>query len=166
VGLVTGHARLRRRAGGLLPEPWVPAGQFLGLDAAGLLNHAVADAAVADDESSYAGLLLSPGGRGRAFRRWERRAGVVPQRPALPGRGQPGRSPVDGGWACRLERPVLQILAEHPEFALSGTDAVTAGMATDAAAYDAEKAITFDGWQSVHQRGPRAARCRSRGQPT
>jgi hypothetical protein len=112
------------------------------------------------------GCCCRPGGRGRAFRRWERRAGVVSQRPALPGRGQPGRSPVDGGWACRLERPVLQILAEHPEFALSGTDAVTAGMATDAAAYDAEKAITFDGWRTVHQRGPRATRCRSRGQPT
>jgi hypothetical protein len=34
--------------------------------------------------------------------------------------------------------------AEHPEFALSGA-AVTAGMATDAAAYDTEKAIAFDG---------------------
>ncbi|MGH9216566.1 MAG: hypothetical protein ACRDZS_09955, partial [Acidimicrobiales bacterium] len=45
-----------------LPEPWAPAGQFLGLDAAGLLSHAVADAAVADDQSTYPVLLLSPSG--------------------------------------------------------------------------------------------------------
>jgi predicted dienelactone hydrolase len=45
-----------------LPEPWAPAGHFLGLDAAGLLSHAVADAAVADDQSTYPVLLLSPSG--------------------------------------------------------------------------------------------------------
>jgi hypothetical protein len=39
-----------------------------------------------------------------------------------------------------LNRPVLQVLAEHPEFAPSGPDAVAASLATDAPAYDAEKA--------------------------
>jgi dienelactone hydrolase len=51
-----------------------------------------------------------------------------------------------------LDRPVLQVLAEHPELAPSGAEAVAAGMATDAAAYDAEKAITFGGWRTVQQR--------------
>lgn len=51
-----------------------------------------------------------------------------------------------------LDRPTLQLLAEHPEFAGSGADAVAAGMATDAAAYDAEKLITFGGWRTVHDR--------------
>jgi pimeloyl-ACP methyl ester carboxylesterase len=51
-----------------------------------------------------------------------------------------------------LDRPALQLLAEHPEFARSGADAVAAGAATDAAAYDAEKAITFGGWRTVHRR--------------
>ena len=50
-----------------------------------------------------------------------------------------------------LERPALQLLAEHPEFARSGADAVAAGMATDAAAHDAERSITLDGWRTVHQ---------------
>jgi hypothetical protein len=45
-----------------LPEPWAPAGQLLGLDAAGLLSHAVADAAVANDRPSYPVLVLSPSG--------------------------------------------------------------------------------------------------------
>jgi dienelactone hydrolase len=51
-----------------------------------------------------------------------------------------------------LDRPVLQLLAEHPEFARSGADAVTAGAATDVAAYDTEKSITFGGWRTVHDR--------------
>jgi hypothetical protein len=51
-----------------------------------------------------------------------------------------------------LDRPVLQVLAEHPDFALSGEEAVQAGMVTDAAAYDAEKAISLGGWRTVHQR--------------
>jgi dienelactone hydrolase len=50
-----------------------------------------------------------------------------------------------------LDRPALQLLAEHPEFARSGAEAVSAGVATDAAAYDTEKAITFGGWRTVHQ---------------
>src|SRR5262245_28901696 len=52
-----------------------------------------------------------------------------------------------------LTRPVLQVLAEHPEFAHSGAEAVAAGIATDDAGYDAEKGITFDGWRTVHQHG-------------
>jgi dienelactone hydrolase len=240
-----------------LPEPWAPAGQFLGLDAAGLLSHAVADAAVADDQSTYPVLLLSPSGfpplllaaiaedlashgyvvvgvnhtyeasvtafaDGRVIpmspaavagalgpqagpheARFRQRAAVCDYKAAdlasvadqleqlgvdsvapLAGRidldrlGAFGHS--FGGNAalewCRndrrcqaaanldgalwtevgrvgLDRPVLQVLAEHPEFALSGTDAVTAGMATHAAAYDAEKAITLGGWRRVHQQG-------------
>jgi hypothetical protein len=50
-----------------------------------------------------------------------------------------------------LHRPALQLLAEHPEFALSAAAAVTAGVATDAAAYDTEKAIAYDGWRTVQQ---------------
>jgi dienelactone hydrolase len=65
---------------------------------------------------------------------------------------------LDGGlWTevgrVGLNRPVLQVLAEHPEFAHSGSEAVAAGIVTDAAAYKAEKAITFDGWRTVHQQG-------------
>jgi hypothetical protein len=45
-----------------LPEPWMPTGQFLGLDAAGLLSHAVEDAPVAGERSSYPVLVLSPSG--------------------------------------------------------------------------------------------------------
>jgi predicted dienelactone hydrolase len=50
-----------------------------------------------------------------------------------------------------LDRPALQLLAEHPEFTLSGADAVAAGQATDVAAYDAEKAISLGGWRGVHE---------------
>ena len=52
-----------------------------------------------------------------------------------------------------LDRPVLQVLAEHPQLALSGAEAVAAGMASDAAAYDTEKAMTFGGWRTVQQQG-------------
>jgi dienelactone hydrolase len=52
-----------------------------------------------------------------------------------------------------LNRPVLQVLAEHPEFDRSGSEAVAAGLATDAAAFDAEKAIAFGGWRTVHEQG-------------
>ena len=50
-----------------------------------------------------------------------------------------------------LDRPALQLLAEHPEFTLSGADAVAVGAATDVAAYDTEKSITLDGWRTVHR---------------
>jgi len=46
---------------------------------------------------------------------------------------------------------VLQLLAEHPEFAMTGTQAVEAGMSTDASWFDAEKALTFGGWRTIHQ---------------
>jgi dienelactone hydrolase len=62
-----------------------------------------------------------------------------------------------------LDRPVLQLLAEHPEFALSGADAVKAGAASDAAAYDAEKSITFDGWRTVNRRARPAYTIQVRG---
>jgi hypothetical protein len=62
-----------------------------------------------------------------------------------------------------LDRPVLQLLAEHPEFALSGADAAEAGAASDAAAYDAEKSITFDGWRTVHRRARPAYTIQVRG---
>jgi hypothetical protein len=45
-----------------LPELWAPSGQFLGLDAGGLLSHAVADAPVAGDQPRYPVLPLSPSG--------------------------------------------------------------------------------------------------------
>jgi hypothetical protein len=45
------------------------------------------------------------------------------------------------------------VLAEHPQLAPSGEEAVKAGMATDAEAYDTEKAITFGGWRTVQQQG-------------
>jgi predicted dienelactone hydrolase len=45
-----------------LPEPWAPAGQLLGLNAAGLRSHAMEHAAVADEQSSYPVLVLSPSG--------------------------------------------------------------------------------------------------------
>ena len=238
-----------------LPDPWAPAGQLLGLDAAGLLSHAVADAPVADDQSSYPVLVQSQSGfpplllaavaeelashgyvvvgvnhtyepavtvfaDGRAItmnpdavagvlgpqtgpyqERFRQRAAVCDYKAAdlasvadqlerLPAGAAGllgGRLDLDrlGGFGhsfggnaalqwcrddrrCRaaanldgalwtevgrsgLERPALQLLAEHPEFARSGADAVAAGMATDAAAYDAEKSITFDGWRTVHQ---------------
>ena len=45
-----------------MPEPWAPSGQFLGLDAAGLLSHAVAGAPVAGEQARYPVLVLSPSG--------------------------------------------------------------------------------------------------------
>jgi len=52
-----------------------------------------------------------------------------------------------------LARPVLQVLAPHPEFDLAPDDAVAAGMAPDPAWYRAEKAITLDGWTTVERTG-------------
>jgi predicted dienelactone hydrolase len=45
-----------------LPEPWAPAGQLLGLDAAGLRSHAMEHAAVAEEQSSYPVLVQSQSG--------------------------------------------------------------------------------------------------------
>ena len=239
-----------------LPEPWGPAGQLLGLDAAGLRCHAVADAPVADEQSSYPVLVQSQSGfpplllaaiaeelashghvvvgvnhtyetavtvfaDGRAVpmspaavagllgpqtetrpypEQFAQRAAVcdykaadlasvadqLEQLTAESAGPLAGRLDLDrlgafghsfGGNAalqwCRndrrcqaaanldgalwtevgrvgLERPALQVLAEHPEFALSGAEAVAAGRASDAAAHDAEKEVTFGGWRTVH----------------
>ena len=54
-----------------------------------------------------------------------------------PGCHQPGALWTEVG-RVGLDRPALQLLAGHPEFALSAADAVAAGMATDAAAYDTD----------------------------
>ena len=242
-----------------LPEAWAPTGQLLGLDAAGLRSHAVADAAVADEQSSYPVLVQSQSGfpplllaataeelasngyvvvgvnhtyesavtvfaDGRAVpmspaavagllgpqtetrpyqEQFAQRAAVcdykaadlasvadqLEQLPADAAGLLGGRLDLDrlGGFGhsfggnaalqwcrddrrCRaaanldgalwtevgrvgLERPVLQVLAEHPEFAPSGAEAVAAGVASDAEAFDAEKAIAFGGWRTVQQQG-------------
>ena len=49
-----------------------------------------------------------------------------------------------------LERPALQVLAEHHEFAVSPDQAVTMGMAPNAGWFEAEKEITFGGWRTLH----------------
>ncbi|WP_328475621.1 hypothetical protein OHA21_19800 [Actinoplanes sp. NBC_00393] len=48
-----------------------------------------------------------------------------------------------------LPRPVLQLLAPHPEFDMKPEDAVAAGIAPDPDWYAEEKAITLDGWTTV-----------------
>jgi pimeloyl-ACP methyl ester carboxylesterase len=52
-----------------------------------------------------------------------------------------------------LERPVLQVLAEHGEFAVAAEDAVKVGAAPNVDWFEAEKAITFGGWRTVQQHG-------------
>jgi hypothetical protein len=242
-----------------LPEPWAPAGQLLGLDAAGLRSHAVEHAAVAEEQASYPVLVLSPSGfpplllaaiaeelashgyvvvgvnhtyesavtifadgrvvpmspaavagllgpqteTGPYQEQFAQRAAVCDYKAAdlasvanqleqLPADATgllAGRLDLDrlgglghsfGGnaalqWCrddrrCRaaanldgalwtevgrvgLDRPVLQVLAEHPQLAPSGAEAVAAGLASDAAAYDTEKVITFGGWRTVQQQG-------------
>jgi predicted dienelactone hydrolase len=239
-----------------LPGKWAPAGQLFDLDAAGLLSHAVADAPLADERSSYPVLVQSQSGfpplllaaiaeelasygyvvvgvnhtyetavtvfadgrvvavnpdaqagvlgpqTGPYQERFRQRAAVCDYKAAdlasvanqlerLPADAAGllgGRLDLDrlGGFGhsfggnaalewcrndrrCRaaanldgalwtevgragLDRPVLQLLAEHPEFARSGADAVASGAATDVAAYDTEKSITFGGWRTVHDR--------------
>ena len=51
-----------------------------------------------------------------------------------------------------LDRPALQVLAEHSEFARTAEDAVKAGAAPNVEWFEAEKAITFGGWRNVQQR--------------
>jgi dienelactone hydrolase len=48
-----------------------------------------------------------------------------------------------------LPRPALQLLADHPEFALTGADAVAAGIATDPLWHDAERSLTRDRWRDL-----------------
>lgn len=55
-----------------------------------------------------------------------------------------------------LRRPALQLVAEHPEFAMSGNEAVEAGLTNDAAWHDAEKAMTYDGWNAIRRLSPHA----------
>jgi hypothetical protein len=55
-----------------------------------------------------------------------------------------------------LERPAMQILAEHHEFDVSPEQAVELGMAPDTEWFVAEKAITFGGWRGVHEHAPLA----------
>jgi predicted dienelactone hydrolase len=51
-----------------------------------------------------------------------------------------------------LDRPALQVLAEHDEFAIAAEDAVKAGAAPTVDWFEAEKAVTFGGWRTVQQR--------------
>ena len=51
-----------------------------------------------------------------------------------------------------LPRPALQLLADHPEFALSGADAVTTGIAADPVWHDAERMLARDGWRTLDRR--------------
>jgi predicted dienelactone hydrolase len=51
-----------------------------------------------------------------------------------------------------LDRPVLQLLADHHEFDVSPEDAVKTGVAPSTDWFVAEKAITFGGWRTVHDR--------------
>ena len=51
-----------------------------------------------------------------------------------------------------LDRPALQLLAEHGEFAVAAEDAVKAGAAPTVDWFEAEKAVTFSGWRTVQQR--------------
>ena len=51
-----------------------------------------------------------------------------------------------------LERPALQVLAEHEEFAVSPEKAVETGMAPNVEWFVAEKAMTFGAWRTVHER--------------
>jgi hypothetical protein len=242
-----------------LPEAWAPAGQLLGLNAAVLRSHAVADAPVAEEQSSYPVLVQSQSGfpplllaaiaeelashgyvvvgvnhtyetavtvfadgrvvpmspaavagllgpqteTGPYQEQFAQRAAVCDYKAAdlasvadqlerLPADAAgllAGRLDLDrlgglghsfGGnaalqWCrddrrCRaaanldgalwtevgrvgLDRPVLQVLAEHPQLAPSGAEAVAAGLASDAEAYEAEKAITFGGWRTVQRQG-------------
>ena len=238
-----------------LPQTWLPAVEFLGINVAGLRSHAVLDASVAADDTAYPVLLLSPSGvppllltaiaeelashgfivvgvnptyetavtafgDGRVVPMNPAAVGgalgpqtgshdeVFRQRASLceykaadlasvanqlerlnsdPAERLAGRLDLErfaafghsfGGNAalewCRsdqrcqaavnldgalwsevgrvgLECPVLQVLAEHGEFAVAAEDAVKAGAAPNLDWFEAEKAITFGGWRTVQQ---------------
>jgi dienelactone hydrolase len=51
-----------------------------------------------------------------------------------------------------LDRPTMQLLAEHREFAVTAEDAVKAGAAPNVDWFEAEKEITFGGWRTVQER--------------
>jgi predicted dienelactone hydrolase len=50
-----------------------------------------------------------------------------------------------------LDRPALQVLAPHREFAVTPEDAVKTGMAPDTVWFEAEKNVTFGGWRTVNR---------------
>jgi dienelactone hydrolase len=239
-----------------LPPAWAPVAEFLGINVEGLSSHAVADATVAEHDSAYPVLLLSPSGfpplllsataeelasygfivvgvnhtyetavtafaDGRVVPMnpaalggalgpqtgsyddvFRQRASVCAYKAAdlasvadqlerlnsdpaerLAGRLDLGRVAALGHsfggnaaleWCradqrCRaavnldgalwsdvgrvgLDRPALQVLAEHGEFAIAAEDAVKAGAAPTVEWFEAEKAITFGGWRTVQQR--------------
>jgi dienelactone hydrolase len=239
-----------------LPPAWAPVAEFLGINVVGLSSHAVADATVAEHDSAYPVLLLSPSGfpplllsataeelasygfivvgvnhtyetavtafaDGRVVPMnpaalggalgpqtgsyddvFRQRASVCAYKAAdlasvadqlerlnsdpaerLAGRLDLGRVAALGHsfggnaaleWCradqrCRaavnldgalwsdvgrvgLDRPAMQVLAEHGEFALAAEDAVKAGAAPTVEWFEAEKAITFGGWRTVQQR--------------
>jgi hypothetical protein len=51
-----------------------------------------------------------------------------------------------------VERPVLQLLADHSELALPCEEQVSAGVYPSADWCEAERALMRDGWQTVHER--------------
>jgi hypothetical protein len=51
-----------------------------------------------------------------------------------------------------IERPVLQLLADHSELALPCEEQVSAGVYPSADWCEAERALMRDGWQTVHER--------------
>jgi hypothetical protein len=51
-----------------------------------------------------------------------------------------------------VERPVLQLLADHSELALPCEEQVGAGVYPSAAWCEAERTLMRDGWQTVHER--------------
>ena len=53
-----------------------------------------------------------------------------------------------------LDRPAMQVLAEHREFAVTSEDAVKAGAAPNVDWFEAEKAITFGGWRVQRRAQP------------
>jgi hypothetical protein len=64
---------------------------------------------------------------------------------------------LDGGiWSetriTGIAKPALLIAGEHPEWQLSGEEMVRMGAITNAAHFDAEKAVVLNGWRTVYTR--------------
>jgi hypothetical protein len=51
-----------------------------------------------------------------------------------------------------LDRPALQVLAEHPELRVEPEQAVAVGAAPSVEWFEAEQAIAFEGWRHLHER--------------
>ena len=77
----------------------------------------------------------------------QRSSGAAPTNDAEPSANLDGAIWTEVG-TVGLPRPALQILADHPEFALTGADAVAAGIVTDPAWHDAERMLARDGWRN------------------